>query len=502
MAEREVRQSLSRLGAEGCQVVYRSADARDGAAVADLLREVRRELGPVRGLIHGAGVLADARIEDKTDAQFDRVYDTKVGGLRSFLSGLDPGELRLLVLFSSSTARFGRSGQVDYAMANEVLNKLARLYARRLPACRVVAVNWGPWDGGMVSPGLKKRFAAEGVGLIARAAGADYLIDEIRNGGQEAEVVVMAARPGSGPAAPADGHVGNSDPHAAPLPVAFERVLDVAELPVLESHVLDGRPVLPMALMFEWLAHAAVHQNPGLNFVGVDDLRLLQGVVLDGPAPTVRVTAAKASARDGFFLARAELRGVRPGGREIVHVRAEVVLGGGLPSAPAAAPRPALGLYARPVADAYQTLLFHGPELRGIDRVVGCGAAGIVALVRTAPLPAEWVKQPLRRRWLADPLALDCAFQVMILWSFERHGAGCLPCFAGRYRQFRRAFPSDGVCVAARVTRDTATRVVADIDFLDGDGRLVARLEGYEAVIDPNLRQAFRRNRLVTVLSR
>jgi len=36
----------------------------------------------------------------------------------------------------------------------------------------------------------------------------------------------------------------------------------------------------------------------------------------------------------------------------------------------------------------------------------------------------------MRQRWLADPLALDCAFQMMILWSFERHGAGCLPCFA------------------------------------------------------------------------
>ena len=37
---------------------------------------------------------------------------------------------------------------------------------------------------------------------------------------------------------------------------------------------------------------------------------------------------------------------------------------------------------------------------------------------------------------------------------------------------------------------------MADIDFQDADGRVIARLEGFEAVIDANLGKAFRRNRL------
>ena len=57
-------------------------DVRDGRAVAAILAEDRaRELGPIRGLIHGAGVLADARIEDKTSEQFQRVWSTKIDGL-------------------------------------------------------------------------------------------------------------------------------------------------------------------------------------------------------------------------------------------------------------------------------------------------------------------------------------------------------------------------------------------------------------------------------------
>src|SRR5208337_2698189 len=125
---------LQSIESHGLRALYRSVDVRDGQAVSELLASLRRELGPIRGLIHGAGVLADARIEDKTEEQFQRVYSTKVNGLRSLLSGLALEDLRLLVLFSSTTARLGRVGQVDYAMANEVLNKRAQQLAQQLPA--------------------------------------------------------------------------------------------------------------------------------------------------------------------------------------------------------------------------------------------------------------------------------------------------------------------------------------------------------------------------------
>ena len=84
-----------------------------------------------------------------------------------------------MVMFSSSTGRFGRTGQVDYAVANEVLNKIAQQQAGLRPACRVLSLNWGPWDGGMVTPALKQLFADEGIAVIDLNAGADYLVREI-----------------------------------------------------------------------------------------------------------------------------------------------------------------------------------------------------------------------------------------------------------------------------------------------------------------------------------
>jgi hypothetical protein len=85
----------------------------------------------------------------------------------------------------------------------------------------------------------------------------------------------------------------------------------------------------------------------------------------------------------------------------------------------------------------------------------------------------------------------------MILWSFERFGAVSLPCFAGRYRQFIETFPREGVQVVIRVTAEREQSATADMEFLDRHtGKLIARLEDYECIIDPSLKQAFQRNQL------
>ena len=96
-----------------------------------MLEETRKDWGPITGLVHGAGVLADRRIADQTDEQFDRVFNTKVEGLRTLLAGLASDPLKVICMFSSVSARCGNNGQSTYAMANEILNKVAWAESRR-----------------------------------------------------------------------------------------------------------------------------------------------------------------------------------------------------------------------------------------------------------------------------------------------------------------------------------------------------------------------------------
>ena len=148
--------------------------------------------------------------------------------------------------------------------------------------------------------------------------------------------------------------------------------------------------------------------------------------------------------------------------------------------------------------------LFHGPDLQAIRSIEGwsdhspdgSGAGGIIADVATAPPPSQWMKQPMRGTWLSDPLAIDAAFQLMILWCFEARGVGSLPTRAAHYRQYRGAYPKEGVRVAIRTNSVTEHAAEATIEFIDTAGHLVARIDGYECVMDATLKDAFAVNEL------
>jgi hypothetical protein len=273
------------------------------------------------------------------------------------------------------------------------------------------------------------------------------------------------------------------------MSLVFERKVSVADFPFLASHIINGAPVLPFAFIAEWLAHTALHGQPGLHFHGLDGMRIYKGVLLKEPEYPVTLLAGRAVKTDGFYTVRTELRG--PGA--VLHASADIILAAKLPAAPAVMPDFPLQPYARTVEKAYRDILFHGPDMRSIRSVAGCSQAGIVVHAGQALPPKNWMRQPWRDAWLADPAALDAAFQAMILWTCEKLGAASLPCYAGRYRQYRR-MPESGCVIRARVTKSTDGLAGADMDFLDHAGVLVARLEGYECTVDKSLGEAFRRN--------
>ena len=100
-------------------------------------------------------------------------------GLQTLLKVIDESKLTRLILFSSAAGFFGNAGQSDYAAANEVLNQYAIQFSQNLPECQVVSFNWGPWEGGMVTPQLKEHFAKLGVPMIPLDIGAQMLADEL-----------------------------------------------------------------------------------------------------------------------------------------------------------------------------------------------------------------------------------------------------------------------------------------------------------------------------------
>jgi NAD(P)-dependent dehydrogenase (short-subunit alcohol dehydrogenase family) len=159
------------------------------------LNDVYHRHGRLDGIVHGAGVLADRRLGDKTPEEFTEVWATKVDGARALASATRE-DLGFLMLFGSVSGVFGNRGQADYAAANDALDALARIWANRSRG-RVVSVDWGPWaapgdETGMVSAELARKYERSGIGLINPADGVECLLAELTSG-TDPQVVYMCA---------------------------------------------------------------------------------------------------------------------------------------------------------------------------------------------------------------------------------------------------------------------------------------------------------------------
>jgi acyl transferase domain-containing protein/NAD(P)H-dependent flavin oxidoreductase YrpB (nitropropane dioxygenase family)/NAD(P)-dependent dehydrogenase (short-subunit alcohol dehydrogenase family) len=196
IAERDIRNTLAQVRAAGASVNYTRIDVCQSEAFSAFIADLYARRGRIDGVIHGAGVIEDKLVRDKTEESFSRVFDTKVSSAL-VLDKLIRDDVKFVVFFSSVASTFGNKGQVDYAAANDVLDKLAHSWQARISG-RVLSVNWGPWaDAGMVSEPLKREYQRRGIGLIPREQGVDALLRELAAGRGDAQVVLMCGSPES-----------------------------------------------------------------------------------------------------------------------------------------------------------------------------------------------------------------------------------------------------------------------------------------------------------------
>jgi hypothetical protein len=231
-----------------------------------------------------------------------------------------------------------------------------------------------------------------------------------------------------------------------------------------------------------------------LSLHGIDHLRLLKGITLDQSAKkTIRLMAGAPKRNGEHYEVDVEIRDGAHNGAGLVHSSARAILTDRLPAAPVFEENGHFKATRkiRPLEEIYQQILFHGDALHGIEHIVRLSKHGMTAHVRSAPSPDKWLDDPMRSRWVADPLVLDCAFQMAIIWCYEQQGLVSLPSYAASYRQYRDRFPSEGVTAVMEVANVTERKLVADFTFLDLEKKIIACMKGYEAVMDPNLIKAF-----------
>ncbi|MFM8734154.1 MAG: beta-ketoacyl synthase N-terminal-like domain-containing protein [Pirellulales bacterium] len=264
----EIEKSLARFRGAGVDARYFACDLADEAAVQSLVQRVVREMGPVRGVLHGAGFESACRFEKKTLEGLLATLGPKCAGIEHLLAAVDPAALEAVVGFGSTSGRLGGHGQADYSLANDMLAKI--LGARRKRGLRATVFHWHAWDEVGMASRPESRFVLEQFGLkfMPLVEGVGRFMDELEAGLPEGEVLVtepacvpdsVAAADASsaGPATGTHGSLVHEVTRGASSTAITFR-LDPTTDRFLLDHLQFGRPLLPAVMGAELLAQAAI----------------------------------------------------------------------------------------------------------------------------------------------------------------------------------------------------------------------------------------------------
>jgi NAD(P)-dependent dehydrogenase (short-subunit alcohol dehydrogenase family)/acyl carrier protein len=487
--ERELRATLTALRATGARIVYRSADVRDEKTFGATIDGIYAEFGRLDGVIHGAGVIEDKRIEDKTPESFDRVFDTKADGAFVLTQRLRLDAVQFVVFFSS-VAYLGNAGQSDYAAANGVLNALARDLDRRMPG-RVVSLLWGPWQSaGMASEEVQRRFRDRGVQIIPVADGRRCLVEELLHGPKGAVEVIYGDAPYTAPTATPAAESVSLPLIGGPESVVHNNgaievacVLDPSRQAYLRDHMLDGKPVFPAAMAMELMAEAAQAAAPDFSGdIEVVGLEVLNGIVLADNAPlTLRVAGQRtaALAADPPSLALT-MRITSPRATNRDHYHAEVRLDApGEPPRLAASEFAGLEPFPLSVTEVYRQWLFQGRCFAGIEAIEGIRSDAIAGRLQSVA-PELCLPTTPAGRWSIDPTVVDASLQLVILWERHWHAMTPLPLQIARFRLFESLSGQPIRCLVKATAGEGGDSLTADIFYTDRQGRVLAVMEGLQ----------------------
>ncbi len=480
VSQRDISRTLADIRATGSLAEYICADVTDQKSIQDQLAPVVDKLGPVTGLIHGAGVLADRHIEDKTVADFMAVYTTKVKGLAILLDCVETDRLTHLALFSSAAGFFGNAGQADYAIANEILNKSAFRFKALNPACHVNTFNWGPWDGGMVTPELKRMFADKHIAVIPMEAGSRLFANELSAADTTTQIMVgssMRARP----------QPGSSELGA----YRITRRLVPEDNPFLQDHMIGPNPVLPTVCAGAWMAEACEMLYPGFQFFTATGYRMFKGIVFDGTQAQHYTLDIEEVVKDEDHINfNVTISSRKKNGKPLHHYTSGIELVSRIPEPP---------LYSRVDFEPAGALeggqlyrngtLFHGPIFQGIERVINLGEHGLTVECRLPEVAHR--DQGQFTIGTFNPYAADIQFQCMLVWVRRQLEAASLPAQAQTAEHYLSVPAGRKFYVSLSVKASSSASVTADITTHDREGRIYSRIAGATVIVSKQLDRLF-----------
>lgn len=476
---REISKTLKTLEHLGVQADYISVDVTDAIALQEKLTSAIEHIGSIQGIIHGAGNLADKLIEKKTEQDFDSVFATKVVGLENLLRCISPNQLDYLVLFSSVAGFCGNTGQTDYALANEILNKSAHLIKQFHPSCHTVSINWGPWDSGMVTPELKKVFALRNIEVLPIETGAKMLVNELSARHHEtAQVVIGCLVPPP-----------IKEPKAELKTYRVHRKLTLRNNPFLYDHVIGDSPVLPFTCSLSWMSNIAEKLYPGYTEFVSENVRVLKGIVFDQNLANDHVMdLVELIKTDEKVILEVKIWSKNHAGKIRYHYSGKLTLVRRLPPAPVydrlnLEPDQTISGFGKSFYENEKSSLFHGVSFQGVETVINANLEKITAKCFVSHLREKQQGQfPVLT---SNPYTNDVQTHAVWIWLQHFHQSGCLPAKIDALEQFMPTPFDEPFYTSTEIKSKTETSLTIDIITHNQQGQIYSRILGAQGTIFP-----------------
>ncbi|HST49792.1 SDR family NAD(P)-dependent oxidoreductase [Jatrophihabitans sp.] len=479
-ADTELAANLERMTAAGVRHCYVRADVTSAEEVKAAVEEVRNTLGPVTGVLHGAGRNEPNSLLNLDQSAFERTLAPKIGGLEAVLAATDPASLRLLVTFGSIIGRAGLRGEADYATANDWLTDLTYRVAEDYPDCRCVALEWSVWSGSGMGErlGVLESLMREGISPIRTEEGIEILHRVLADPAAPTAMVVMGRAEGlptitlEQQELPLLRFLDRTQVHYPGIELVADADLSASGDLYLPDHLLDGDLLFPAVLGMEAMAQAATALTGNDRPPVLTDVEFLRPIVVpvDGQT-TIRVAALVTEDGDVEAVIRSSDTGYQAD-----HFRATLRYSTSLPETVGSPARPEL-LPLDPGRDLYGPVLFQGARFQRLLGYQQLAATSCTARIRNRA-SADWFAGFLAQDLvLADPGTRDALMHTIQCCVPD---ATLLPAGIERlYLADRHSVQDCETLVLHAVERHRdGDTYLYDLDVRDPAGRLVERWEG------------------------
>ncbi|MEJ2039583.1 MAG: SDR family NAD(P)-dependent oxidoreductase, partial [Desulfosarcinaceae bacterium] len=495
-----VHATLERMARAGVQADYHTCDITRFEEVAALVKKIHRIHGPIRGLIHGAGINRPRPAVSVKAGEAWREIQPKVVGLLNLWQALADDPPELVVGLSSIIGITGMPGNAWYGFANEALDLLLQAIQAQSAATRTQSVAFSIWgETGMgARMGSVARLAQMGIDAIPTEEGSRRFADLFTRDPGSPTVIVTARlggldtwrleSAGKGP----EGRFSRKPVLLTPgVEAVFRTRLTLERDLYLADHVYQGSCLFPTVFGLEAMAQAAFAAagRTGWQRLHLNNIQLRRPITVEpdqGAEILIWARVAEKNRPDDPLTVQAGIRKTDSGVREdyfsaelvvdepdLIPVQEEAPWKGNLPLSP--------------VDDLYrESLLFQGPRFQRIEQVISLegdgreqGTARLGARRRPGPeVPAvAFASAQDGPLVLPDPFFSDALLQGVALLVPQDP---CLPVAIDRL-DFYGPAPRDTGLLRVQVTlmacRDKTFH--AAVRALDSQGRTLMGLEGY-----------------------